>query len=83
MHKVIFLPHTNLMGYFNYHATAKKLIKTGKLTKYYFIENYNGIRPALILIFDDISHPVMPIRENHFDEYVSLIELHNKTRQTD
>ena len=61
------------MPYFNYHATAKKLIKQGKLTGYYFTERYRTISPALVLIFDDAKHPVMPIREYHFDEYLSLL----------
>ena len=61
------------MGYFNYNATAKKLISEGKLVKHYFLKDYNNISPALILIFDDIKHPVMPIRQHRWDEYLSLI----------
>lgn len=62
------------MPYFNYHATAKKLIKGGKLKAYCFTDRYNSISPALVLLFDDIKHPVMPIRQHHWAEYMSLIE---------
>lgn len=64
------------MPYYNYHATAKRLIAEGKLKRYYFSKNYNGISPALVLVFDDMQHPVMPIREHRFEEYLSLL---NKT----
>ena len=60
------------MSYFNYHATAKKLIKENKLIKYYYAERYNNISPALVLVFDDIKHPVMPIRQERWDEYIKL-----------
>ena len=62
------------MGYFNYHAKAKKLIFDGKLLNYKLVENYNGIRPALLLFFDDTKHPVMPIREHKIPEYLLLLE---------
>ena len=60
--------------YYNYHATAKRLIETGKLVNYYFTENHNGIRPALVLVFNDKAHPVMPIRQNRWQEYLLLID---------
>ena len=61
------------MAYFNYHATAKRLIQQGKLRDFYFCEDHNGIKPALVLIFDDIRHPVMPIREHRWNEYIPLL----------
>ncbi len=61
------------MSYFNYHATAKRLISEGKLIKYYFTDRYGKISPALILVFDDDLHSVMPIREYRFDEYMKLL----------
>ncbi|MBE5750354.1 MAG: thermostable hemolysin delta-VPH [Clostridiales bacterium] len=61
------------MPYFNYHATAKTLIKKGKLLGYYFTEKYNAISPALVLLFDDKTHPVMPIREYRFSEYLDIL----------
>ena len=60
--------------YFNYHATAKNLIVEGKLINYYFTENHNGIKPALVLVFNDIKHPLMPIRQNRWKEYLNLIK---------
>ena len=62
------------MGYFNYHAIAKKLILEGKLLSYKVVENYNGISPALLLFFDDARHPVMPIRKHKFAEYFAILE---------
>ena len=61
------------MGYFNYHATAKKLIKEGKLLNFYFCEKYNKISPALVLMFSDLTHPIMPIRQERWAEYLHLI----------
>ena len=68
------------MSYFNYHATAKRLIKERKLKGHYFTQNHNGICPALVLIFDDISHTVMPIRKNRWEEYLPLLSKDNKTQ---
>ncbi len=65
------------MAYFNYHATAKRLIAEGKLLSWCIVDEYNGISPAMVLIFDDLAHPVMPIREAHFDEYLALISDRN------
>lgn len=59
--------------YFNYHATAKRLIAEGRLTDYRIVEQYHGIAPALLLFFDDPKRPVMPIRESHWEEYLPLI----------
>ena len=61
------------MTYFNYHATAKRLIEEGKLIRFYFTENHNNISPALVLVFDDKLHPIMPIREQRWDEYYGIL----------
>ncbi|MEF9984105.1 MAG: thermostable hemolysin delta-VPH [Oscillospiraceae bacterium] len=61
------------MAYFSYHNIAKKLINSGKLKCFYYTERYKNICPALVLIFDDIVHPVMPIRKEHWEEYFSLL----------
>lgn len=61
------------MPYFNYHATAKRLIAEGKLQGYYFTEKYRTISPALVLLFDDYNHPVMPIREYRWEEYLPIL----------
>ena len=62
-----------IMAYFNYHATAKRLIREGKLRGYVVVEKYKNISPALLLFFDDARHPVMPIREHRWEEYRELI----------
>ena len=62
------------MAYFNYHRTAKKLIEQGKLISYYYTENHNGIKPCLVLVFNDDKHPIMPIRHNRWQEYQSLLD---------
>ena len=65
------------MTYFNYHSTAKKLIKGGHLEKYEMVDNWNGIRPAMVLYFD--NHIPMPIREDRWDEYFIIL---NKTEDS-
>ena len=62
-----------IMAYFNYHATAKRLIGEGKLRGYIVVEKYKKISPALLLFFDDARYPVMPIREHRWEEYRELI----------
>lgn len=62
------------MSYFNYHQTAKRLIKENKLIKWYFTEKHNKISPALVLVFDDLKHPVMPIRIERWDEYLKILK---------
>lgn len=59
------------MSYFNYHAKAKRLIKDGHLVGYAFVDNWNGIRPALVLYFDEAKP--MPIREYRWQEYLPLL----------
>lgn len=59
------------MSYFNYHAKAKKLINDGELVKFEFMDNWNGIKPALVLYFKE-DKP-MPIREYRWPEYLPLI----------
>ena len=62
-----------IMAYFNYHATAKRLIREGKLRGYVVVEKYKNISHALLLFFDDARHPVMPIREHRWEEYVGFL----------
>lgn len=61
------------MAYFSYHRLAKSLIRKNKLVGYTFAQNYGKISPALILIFDDLKHPIMPIRQHRWDEYIPLL----------
>lgn len=59
------------MPYFNYHAKVKRLILEQQLTGYKFVDDYNGIRPALVLYFKN-ERP-MPIREYRWEEYLPLL----------
>ncbi|MGN1223373.1 MAG: thermostable hemolysin delta-VPH [Christensenellales bacterium] len=63
------------MSYFNYHAKAKKLIKNGELDYYTICDEYNGIRPALVLFFK--TNKPMPIRKERFGEYLPLLQNEN------
>lgn len=58
------------MAYFNYHGKAKRLIREGHLIDYEIVDDWNGIRPALVLYFD--NNKPMPIREYMWDEYFKL-----------
>lgn len=58
------------MAYFNYHAKLKTMIESGKLTSYYFTDNYKNIGFALVLCF---SAKKYPIREPMFEQYFELI----------
>ncbi len=62
------------MSYYNYHATAKKLISQNKLIGFYFTNKHNKISPALVLVFNDFKHPLMPIRKHMWKEYFPLIK---------
>lgn len=61
------------MGFFNYHAIARSLIANQKLVGYYITAKHNHISPALVLLFDDPKHPIMPIRAHRFDEYLKIL----------
>ncbi len=61
------------MPYFNYHATARRLIVQGRLTRFCIVDRYRHISPALLLFFDDARHPVMPIRAERWAEYEPLL----------
>lgn len=66
----------NGLVYFNYHAKVKRLILQGELLGYEFLDEYNGISPALVLYFK--HSPPMPIRSYRWEEYVPLLEMLNK-----
>lgn len=65
------LRHHLFMAYFNYHARAQALVKTGHCVKAEIVEKYKDISPALILYFD--NHIQMPIRLHRFAEYFELL----------
>ena len=57
--------------YYNYHATARRLIASGSLTGYEILDSYHNISPCLLLYFD--NHKPMPIREYRWDEYLPTL----------
>lgn len=58
--------------YFNYHAKIKKLILKGDAINYKIVDNWNGIKPALVIFF--VSHRPMPIRKEKWNEYFALLK---------
>ena len=63
------------MAYYNFHAKAQNLIKTGHCVGAEVVEEYHHISPALILYFD--NHMPMPIRLHKFEKYFELLSLYN------
>ena len=59
------------MAYFNYHAKVKNLISQGFYIKYEIVEEYNGIKPAMVIYFKN-NRP-MPIRKHRWEEYFEII----------
>ena len=48
------------MAYFNYHAKIKKLIEDKELVSFEIVENWNNIKPALVLYFkNDKPMPIL------------------------
>lgn len=63
------------MGYYNYHATAMNLIKSGHCKIAIFQSSHNAISPALVLVFD--NHNPMPIRKESFEKYLIILKTFN------
>lgn len=63
------------MAYFNYHAKAQNLIKSGHCVKAEVVDKYKNISPALVLYFD--NHIQMPIRLHRFAQYFKLLKHYN------
>lgn len=61
------------MRYYNYHAQIKKLILSGQLTGYKFVDDYNGTKPALVLYFK--NHRPMPVRSYRWGEYLNYLMM--------
>jgi len=59
------------MSYFNYHAKIKKLLRENKLLFYEIVDEYHGIKPALLLHFS--NGEIYPIREHKFNEYLEIL----------
>ena len=59
------------MSYYNYHAIAKNLLKSGHCFSVSVFNNYHNIKPALVLYFD--NHKPIPIREYMWSDYLPII----------
>ena len=66
-------------GYFSYHGAIRKLLTQNKLLFWYFTDDHNGIAPALVLVFDDAKHPVMPVRREKWNIYLPLLPKNKRT----
>ena len=62
--------------YFNYHSKLKKIISEDKITKIEILDEYHGIKPAMIIYFE--KHCPMPIREHMWDDYIKLLNKDTK-----
>lgn len=60
------------MSYYNYHARIKKLIEEKDLINWEIVENWNNIKPALVLYFK--NNKPMPIREYRWPEYLEILK---------
>lgn len=66
--------------YFNYHAKAKNLIKSGEAFAATLFDNYHHISPALVIYFK--CYRPIPIREYMWDDYFLLLK-ENKIKVED
>ena len=63
------------MGYYNYHAKAMNLIKSGHCVGAKILKKHKNVEPALVLFFD--CHRAMPIREYKWHIYLPILSSHN------
>lgn len=63
------------MSYFNYHAKAKHLIKSGNCLCVTIFKDYHNIKPAMVFYFTN-SKPI-PIRDYMWKNYLELITEYN------
>lgn len=59
------------MGYYNYHGMIKRRLRSGESCSVEIKNVYNGISPAMLIIFND---RVYPIREYRFEEYFAIFQ---------
>ena len=67
------------MGYFNYHAKVKNLIAKGHCKGFELVDDWNGIKPAMVIYFD--NNKPMPIREHKGDEYFILLRKETECQE--
>ena len=69
---IIFLSHTKIMSYYNYHAIAHKLLENKNCIAVSVFSKYHHISPALVLYFD--NHKPIPIRDYMWHTYLPIIK---------
>lgn len=57
---------------YSYHNRIKQRIRNGELVSHYKADNYPGIRPALVLVFNTTPF-LRPIRPHKWDEYKKFL----------
>ena len=55
-----------------YHAKIKQRIANGELVSFEYVDEYNKIKPCLLLYFKTYPY-VKPIREHRFEEYKQIL----------
>ncbi len=60
-----------------YHNRIKQRINNNELIDYEYVEEYNGIKPCLVLHFNT-EPKIRPIREYRFKEYENFLVKNNK-----
>ncbi|MBT8194927.1 MAG: hypothetical protein HKO56_00350 [Bacteroidia bacterium] len=56
-----------------YHNKIKQRIKNNELVRYEFVDEYNSIKPCLLLHFET-EPKLRPIREHRFNEYEEILK---------
>jgi hypothetical protein len=57
---------------YSYHNRIKQRINNNELTGFEYVDEYNGIKPCLLLYFDT-EPKIRPIRSYMFEKYEKLL----------
>lgn len=60
-----------------YHNKIKQRINNNELVSFEFVDEYNKIKPCLLLYFRTYPY-VKPVREHRFTEYKELLKTPTK-----
>lgn len=63
-----------------YHAKIKQRINSGELTGFEFVDEYNKIKPCLLLYFKTFPY-LKPIREYRWPEYKEILNINEEIKQ--
>ena len=67
------------MAHYPYHSQIKHRISNGELISFEFVDEYNKIKPCLLLYFKTFPY-VKPIRETRFKMYKELLNIKEETK---